>query len=80
MKKWYYWLFLSLLFAIGGILNCLDGEKMITAFLPAIGTTLLAIIQFLCDKRGETGKKAFKYICIGIIVLLAVFLIYLLFT
>ena len=43
-------------------------------------TVALAFIQLLCDKKGEKGKKAFKYISLGAIVLLILWLLYLVFN
>lgn len=80
MKKWFYWLYLSLGFGIGGTLSYLDGKRSIASFIPAIGTALLAIIQFFCDKNGEKGKRVFQYISIATMVLLAIWLIYLVFV
>lgn len=77
MKKWYHWLILSLGFGIGGILHYLDGKKSVAMFIPVAGTALLAILQFFCDKKGEAGKKAFTYISIGAIILLAIWVIWL---
>jgi len=79
MAKWYQWLYLSLGFCVGGILNLLDG-KGVVSFVPALGTAILAIIQFLCVKKGKAGKKASMYIGICAIVLLVIWLIYLLLT
>lgn len=80
MKKWYQWLYLSIVFAVGGILNYLDGRQIIAAIIQVGITVTLAFLQFLCDKRGEKGKKAFKYISIAAIVLLIIWLIYLVFS
>ena len=78
MKKWYQWFYLSLGFAVGGILNYIDGRQM-TASVIQVGITLtLAFIQFLCEKKGEKGKKVFNYISMAAIVLLIIWLIYLL--
>jgi len=80
MKKWFYWLFLSLGFGIGGILNYLDGKSSVASFIPMGGMLLLAVTQFFCDKKGEMGKRAFHYISIGAIVLLVIWLLYLVFV
>jgi len=79
MKKWYQWLYLSLAFSVGAVVRYFDGKGLIASFIPVIGTALFAIIQFFCDRHGETGKKAFKYISIGLIVLLVIWLAYLIF-
>ena len=77
MKKWYQWFYLSLGFAIGGILNYFDGKRIIAAVMQVIITVILGFIQFLCDQKGEKGRKVFKYISIAAIVLLILWMIYL---
>jgi len=78
MKKWYQWFYLSIAFAVGGFINYLDG-KGITSLVIQVGITIvLAFIQFLCDKKGEKGKKAFHLISISIILFLIGWIIYLL--
>ncbi|MBR3929811.1 MAG: hypothetical protein IKJ65_12515 [Clostridia bacterium] len=77
MKKWYQWFYLSLAFAIGGILNYFDGKRIITAVIQVSITVILGFIQFLCDQKGEKGKKVFKYISIVAIAILIVWMIYL---
>ncbi len=77
MKKWYYWIFPSLGFALGAMWSNLDGTRGATAFIPAIGMAILALIQFFCDRKGEKGKKVFRYISIAAIVLLTAWLIFL---
>ena len=76
MKKWYQWFYLSLGFAVGGILNYFDGKRIIGAIISVSITLILGFIQFLCDKKGEKGKKAFKYLSIAVIILLIVWIIY----
>ena len=80
MKKWYQWFCLSLVFAVGGILNYLDGRQIIAAVIQVSVTVIFAFIQLLCDKKGEKGKKTFKYISIGTIALLIIWLLYLVFS
>ncbi len=77
MKKWYQWFGLSLIFAVGGILNYFDGRQIIASIIQVCITVTLAFIQFLCDKKGKKGKKVFNYISIAAIVLLIIWLIYL---
>ena len=79
MKKWYQWFYLSLAFAIGGVINYLDGRQIIAAVIQVSITAILAIIQFLCDQKDEKGRKAFDYISIAVIVLLIISMIYTLF-
>lgn len=77
MKKWYQWLYLSLAFAIAGILNYIDGRQIIASVVQVGITLTLAFIQFLCDTQGEKGKKVFNFISIVATVLLIIWLIYL---
>lgn len=71
MKKWYQWLYLSLIFAAGGVLNYFT-NRQITAAIIQVGITLfLAFCQLYCDKKGEKGKKVFSYISIAAVVLIA---------
>lgn len=80
MKKWYQWFYLSLGFAVAGISNYIDGRQIIASVFQVCITLALAFIQFLCDKKGEKGKKTFHYISIVAIILLIVGLIYLVFS
>ena len=77
MKKWYWWLYLALGFAISGIAGYFAGRSVLAAVFPAGCMALMGLLQFVCDKKGEKGKKAFQYISIAAIVLLAAWLIYL---
>ena len=79
MKKWYQWFYLSLGFAVGGILSFLDGKRIIASVLQVSITFVLAFVQFLCDEKGEAGKKTFKYISIFVTVLLVLWLLFLIF-
>ena len=77
MKKWYQWFYLSIVFAIGGIINYFDGRQIIAAIVQVSITVVFGFIQFLCDRKGEKGKKVFKYISIAAIILLIIWMIYL---
>lgn len=77
MNKWYQWFYLSLGFAVGGIINYLEDKQIVAAVIQVGITLALGFIQFLCDKKGEKGKKAFKYISIVAIAILIVWMIYL---
>lgn len=76
MKKWYQWIYLSLGFALGGIINYFDGRQTIAAVIQVCVTLALAFIQFFCDKNGEKGRLVFRYISIAVIVLLVSWLVY----
>ena len=78
MKKWYQWFYLSVGFAIGGILNYFDGRQIVASIIQVSITVILGFIQFLCDKKGAKGKKVFNHISIAAIILLFVWIIYLL--
>ena len=79
MKKWYMWFGLSLIFAIGGLLNYLDGKQVIAAIIQVSVTIILAFAQLFCDKKGEKGKKVFSYISISAIALIVIWLLILIF-
>ncbi len=57
MKKWYLWLVLALIFAIGGVINYFDERSIIGSIIQVCITTFLAFVQFFCDRNGEKGKK-----------------------
>ena len=80
MKKWYQWFYLSIIFAIGGIINYFDGRQIIAAIVQVSITVVFGFIQFFCDRKGEKGNKVFRYISIVAIILLIVWLIYLVFS
>ena len=77
MKKWYQWFYLSFVFAIGGVINYLDGRQIIAAIIQVSITVVFGLIQFLCDRTGEKGKTIYKYITITTIILLVIWMIYL---
>lgn len=80
MKKWYLWLGLTLIFAIGGIINYFDGKSIKGSIIQVCITVVLALIQFVCDRYGEKGKKTFKYIEIAVVALIVIWLLYLIFN
>ena len=80
MKKWYQWFYLSLGFAVGGMINYLEDKQIVAAVIQVGITLTFGFIQFHCDKKGEKGKKVFNYISIVAIVLLIIWLIYLVFS
>lgn len=75
MKKWYLWLLLSLIFAVGGVLNYLEERSIIGSAIQVGLTVLLAIAQLICDRHGEQGKKVFRTIAAVLTVLLVAFAI-----
>ena len=80
MKEWYHWFFMTLCYVGVGIINYCSGRQIIYAVIAVSLTTALAFVQYFCDKRGEKGKRIFRYVCIGIIAILTVWLISLVIT
>ena len=74
MKKnqWYHWFLMAICWVIAGIFNYFDGKNIVAAIIGTLLFIALGITQLLCEKHGEKGKKVFRYICIGTIVLLVV--------
>ena len=77
MKAWYQWFYLSLCYAVGGVINYYYNKQIISAIVGVCITAVLAFVQLFCDKKGEKGKKIFRYISIGAIIFLIVWLGYL---
>ncbi len=75
MKKWYLWLVIGLIFAIGGVINYFDGRSILGQVIQVSITVILAFIQLLCDRKGEKGKKIFNYIGIALSVTLVLWII-----
>lgn len=51
MKKWYYWFFLTLIFAVGGIWNYFDGKQIVAPVIQVGITVILAFVQLYYDKK-----------------------------
>ena len=77
MKAWYQWLYLSLCYAVGGVINYYNNRPIISAIVGVCITAVLAFVQLFCDKKGEKGKKIFRYISFGVIFFLIVWVVYL---
>lgn len=77
MQKWYYWLFLTAGFGLGGIVNYFDGRSIASSVIQGSVTIFLAITQLLCERKGEAGKKVFRYICAVTVVSLILWVAYL---
>ena len=77
MKAWYQWFYLSLCYAVGGVINYYNNKPIISAIVGICIPAVLAFVQFFCDKKGEKGKKIFRYISIGVIIFLIVWVVYL---
>lgn len=77
MKAWYQWLYLSLCYVVIGVINYFDGKQIISAIVAVCMSAVLAFAQFFCDRKGEKGKRIFRYISIGTIIILIVWIVYL---
>ena len=77
MKAWYQWFYLSLCYGVGGVINYYHNKRIISAIVGVCLTATLAFVQFFCDKKGEKGKKVFRYIGIGVIIILIIWVVYL---
>lgn len=75
MKKWYLWLGLALIYAIGGVINYFDGKRVSAQVIQVSIVVILAFIQLLCDRKGEKGKKVFNYIAIALSIILGIWII-----
>ena len=78
MKRWYLWFVLAGIQVIGGIINYFDGKTIIGSLVSAGIFGLMGIIQFICERNGEKGKKVFRYISIGVLVVMVALLLCLL--
>ena len=74
MKAWYQWFYLSLCYGVGGVINYYHNKRIISAIVGVCLTATLAFVQFFCDKK---GKKVFRYIGIGVIIILIIWVVYL---
>lgn len=75
MKKnrWYYWLIYAGIWMVAGIANYFEGKGSYHLF-QIIVFLALAPCQLICEKYGEKGAKAFRYICIGALLLSVAYL------
>ena len=77
-NQWYHWFLMAIPWVSGGIINYLDGKQILTAIIGASLFIALGITQLLCEKHGEKGRKVFRYISIGVLILEILLLICLL--
>ena len=70
MNKWYFWLFLSAAFALGGVINYFDGKQIIGQIIQVSLTVFLAFFQLFCEKKGGRAIKIFPYLAGAIVILL----------
>ena len=75
MKEWVRWLVLDICWIVITVMNIVKGQKsknVIIADIAIIGVfTLLVIVQLLCDKHGERGRKIMKALTIVTCVVIA---------
>ena len=77
MKKWYHWLFLALIFALGGVLNFLTDRQILASVIQVCITVALGFTQLFCERKGEKGKQVFGYITTAAILLLIALTVFL---
>ena len=67
MKEWYIWLALAAIWIPPAAVNYAQGKQagFIANIVQIVLFSLLGVAQLVCEKHGEKGKKAFKYISIG---------------
>lgn len=75
MKKWYYWLILTLIWIVAAVINYLDNKSIIGALVVCCVSFLFGLCQYFCDKYGDAGKKVLHYIYVSGIVIAAFLLI-----
>lgn len=78
MKRWYLWFVLAGIQVIGGIINYFDGKQIIASVIAAGLFVFMGVTQFICERKGEKGKKVFRYISIGVIIALVALILCLL--
>ena len=79
MKKWYQWLYLSLCFTIAGIVSCIERKGTVINLIPIGITDFLALIQLICNRKGEKGIKIYRVVSISMIAILIICAVYLIF-
>ena len=70
MKRWYLWFVLAVGWGIAGIINYFDGKQIIFPVIAVGLFVFTGVTQFICEQKGEKGKKVFRYISIGVIIAL----------
>lgn len=77
MKKWYIWLILALIFALDGVQQFISGGNVLSRVIQVVIAVVLAITQYICDKKGERGVRVFKYICMVLTIIIVTVLLFL---
>ena len=77
MKQRTIWAILPIIWTAAGVINIIEGRASSAViaydFFAAALFAILFIVQGICDKKGEKGKKLMKKIYIGAIVVIIVF-------
>lgn len=81
MRRKTIWAILPIVWTAAGIINIIEGRASSAViaydFFAAALFAILFIVQGICDKKGEDGKKLMKKIYIGaiaLVVAIAVFI------
>ena len=56
MKVWYQWFYLSLVFAVGGLINYLNGKPIIAAIIQVCITAVLFLSSSSATKKEKKEK------------------------
>lgn len=71
MKKWWMWFIQSGIWLLVLIVNAISKRSSAVIFFNIFVVSMFAImgvVQYLCEKNGEKGKKLFKKITIGVLI------------
>lgn len=79
MKKWYQWLYFVLFMVVNLMLEDFQYFKNPNVIAIYYGVMIgimiiLSVLQYVCDQKGEKGRKVFRYVINIVILLLVVFL------
>lgn len=83
MTKWWFWLILSGIWIVSGIVNIIDGASKASIIYDFFAAALMAVLgfcRFFLQKKGEKGAKIMKIIYVLSIVGLLAFVVVLLLT
>lgn len=78
-NSWYNWFVYAGIWVIAAFANYFTDREYKHYLFQIILFLLLAPCQLICEKHGEKGKKAFKYICICAIALCVLYLLAIIF-
>lgn len=82
MKEWVRWLILDICWIVITVMNIVKGQKsknvIILDIAISVMFSLLVLAQYICDKKGERGKKVMKVLtvvaCVVVAFMFALFL------